>query len=56
MLLNYFDDLLQVVVGVLVIKQPICQLFQGLKKAIQVHLVVVAAADYVLVNYIVVGL
>ena len=53
-----FDDLydfLQVVVRVLMIVQPIGQLFQRLEETIKVHLIVVTSTDYVLVNYIVVG-
>lgn len=38
------------------IVQPICQLFERLKEAVQVHLVVVTSPDHVLINYIVMRL
>ena len=54
--LNYFDDLLQIVVRVLVVVKSIRQLFEGLEEAVQVHLVVVAAPDNILVDDVIVSL
>ena len=54
MLLDHLYDLLEVVVGVLVVVKSIGQLFQRLKEAIQVHLVVVTSTHHILVDDIIV--
>jgi hypothetical protein len=55
-LFNNFDNFLKILVGILVIEEPIGQLFQGLKKAVEVHLIVVTPTNHILVYYVVVGL
>ena len=56
MLLDDFNHFLQVVVWISVVVEPVGQLFERLEETVQVHLVVVAAANHVLVDDVVVGL
>lgn len=56
MLLDDLYDFLQVVVRVLMIVQSIGELFEGLKEAVQVHLVVITPSDHVLVDNIIMSL
>ena len=56
MLFDNFDDLLEIFVGVLMIKEPVGELLESLKEAVQVHLVIVTAPYHIFVNYIVVCL
>lgn len=55
-LLDHLDHLLQVVVWVLMVEQAVGQFLQRLKEAIEVHLIIVAAANNVLVNYVIMRL
>ena len=48
-----FDDFLQVVVGILVTVKSIGELFQCLKEAIEIHLIIVRSAHNVLINDVV---
>ena len=56
MLLDDLYDFLQVVVRVLMIVQSIGELLEGLKETVQIHLVVVAPSDHVLVDDVVMRL
>ena len=53
MLFDNFNDLLKILVGVLMIKQPICQFLECFEKAIQVHLIVVTSSNNIFVYYVV---
>ena len=56
MLLDDLNHLLQVVIRVLIVKQSVCQVLQGLEETVQVHLIVVRPPHYVFVNDVVVRL
>ncbi len=56
MFLDDFNHLLQVVVWVGVVVETVRQFFQGLEEAVEVHLVVVTAANHILVDYVIVRL
>ena len=56
MLLYHLNNFLQVVVWVGVVVEAVRQFLQGLEEAVEVHLVVVAAANHVLVDYVIVSL
>ena len=53
---DYFYHFLQVIICLLVIIESIGQFLECLEEAVEVHLVVVASPDDILVYYIVVGL
>lgn len=52
-LLDHLDHLLKVVVWVLMVEQAVGQFLQRFKEAIEIHLIIVAAANNVLVNYVI---
>lgn len=56
MFLDDFNYFLQVVVWIGMVVEAVRQFFQGFEEAVQVHLVVVAAANYILVDYVIVRL
>ena len=56
MFFDNLNDLLQVVIGVLIVEESVGQVFQGFEKAVEIHLVVVGSPHHVLVDYIIVSL
>lgn len=55
MLLDDFYDFLEIVVGILMVIEPVGKLLQRLKEAVQVHLVVITPPYHILVNYVIVS-